>query len=284
MSQTASAAAGAAVRPAAPGGGAMNGARVAAAIALRDLRAVARARSQLYSSVLTPLMLLVFLGNGVSQGLEPSRLPAGNFTAYLVAGTVVMTSVFSSTFSSASYYRDRDSGFLRLLLSSPHDPRTVLLGKSLAALLIGAVQAFLVLAVAAPFVDFGWQHGMAAGFGLALLTVVLLNLMLTGLAQALATRVQSMQGFHLIMNLALFPLLFFSGAFFPVDGLPAWMKALAYVNPLTYAVDALQLATYATGSGGFIGYGVDFAVLAVLGAAVYALGFSRLPKLTWSGQ
>jgi ABC-2 type transport system permease protein len=86
------------------------------------------------------------------------------------------------------------------------------------------------------------------------------------------------------MNLALFPLLFFSGAFFPVDGLPAWMKVLAYVNPLTYAVDALQLATYATGSGGFIGYGVDFAVLAVLGAAVYALGFSRLPKLTWSGQ
>lgn len=257
---------------------------VAWAVAARDLRAVVRARSQLYSSVLTPLIFLVFLGNGVSHGLEPSRLPAGNFTAYLVAGTVVMTSVFSSTFSSASYYRDRDSGFLRLLLSSPHDARTVMLGKSLAALTIGVAQALVVLLVAAPFVDFGWQHGMAAGLGLALAAVVLLNLMLTGLAQALATRVQSMQGFHLVMNLALFPLLFFSGAFFPVDGLPAWMKVLAYVNPLTYAVDALQLATYATGSGGFIGYGIDFVVLAGLGAVVYALGFSRLPTLTWSGK
>ncbi len=262
----------------------MRAAAVAWAIAARDLWAVARSRSQLYSSVLTPLLFLVFLGNGVSHGLEPSRLPAGNFTAYLVAGTVVMTSVFSSTFSSASYYRDRDSGVLRLLLSSPHDARTIMLGKSLAALLIGVGQALVVLLVAAPFVDFGWQHGMAAGVALALGAVVLLNLMLTGLAQALATRVHSMQGFHLVMNLALFPLLFFSGAFFPVEGLPAWMKVLAYVNPLTYAVDALQLATYATGSEGFIGYGVDFAVLAGLGVAVYALGFSRLPTLTWSGK
>ena len=79
-------------------------------IAARDLSAIVRSRSQLYSSMLTPLLFLVFLGNGVSKGLEPANLPAGNFTAYLVAGTVVMTSVFSSTFSSASYYRDRDSG------------------------------------------------------------------------------------------------------------------------------------------------------------------------------
>lgn len=257
--------------------------RAVAVIAARDLRAVVRARSQLYSSMLTPLLFLVFLGNGVSEGLEPSRLPAGNFTAYLVAGTVVMTSVFSSTFSSASYYRDRDSGFLRLLLSSPHPARAVMLGKSLAALVIGAVQAAIVLGVAAPFVDFGWQHGVAGGLALALLTVVLLNSMLTGLAQALATRVQSMQGFHLIMNLALFPLLFFSGAFFPTEGLPAWMKVLVYVNPLTYAVDALQLATYATSSEGFVGYGVDFAVLGGLGVAVYVFGSSRVPKLTWSG-
>jgi ABC-2 type transport system permease protein len=262
----------------------VNGARVVAAIAFRDLRGVARSRSQLYSSVLTPLIFLLFLGTGVSYGLEPAGLPAGNFTAYLVAGTVVMTSVFSSTFSSASYYRDRDSGFLRLLLSSPHHPRTVLLGKSLAALVIGVVQALIVLGVAAPFVDLGWQHGIVGGLAIALLTVVLLNLMLTGLAQALATRVQSMQGFHLVMNLALFPLLFFSGAFFPVDGLPMWMKVLVYLNPLTYAVDALQLATYATGSEGFIGYKVSFAVLGVLGGLVYVFGFSRLPKLTWSGR
>ncbi|MGE3074018.1 MAG: ABC transporter permease [Dehalococcoidia bacterium] len=253
-------------------------------IARRDLGAVVRSRSQLYSSIFTPLLFLVFLGNGVSEGLEPSNLPAGNFTAYLVAGVIAMTAVFSSTFSSASYYRDRDNGLLRLMLSSPAHPRTLLLGKSLAALVIGTVQALVVLAVASPFVDFQWQHGKPAGVAIAVAAIVLLNLMLTGIAQSLASRIQTMQGFHLLMNLALFPLLFFSGAFFPLDGLPAWLEVLALINPLTYAVDALELATYASSDATFIGLGIDFVVLAVLSVAIYMLGLARTPKLTYSGS
>lgn len=248
------------------------------------MRAVTRSRSQLYSSMLTPLLFLVFLGNGVSEGLAPANLTAGNFTAYLVAGVVVMTSVFSATFSSASYYKDRDSGILRMLLSSPNSARTVLFGKSLAGVCIGVLQGSVVLLLAAPFVEFEWQYGLVPGLGVALATIVLLNVMLSGLAQALASRVETMQGFHLVMNLALFPLLFFSGAFFPVDNLPMWLEVLARINPLSYAVDALELAAYADGTAGFFGLAVDFAVLTVLAAAVYALGLARTPRLTWSGK
>lgn len=250
----------------------------------RDIRGILRSRSQLYSSILTPLLILLFLGNGVSEGLSPSKLSAGNFTAYLVAGTVVMTSVFSSTFSSASYYRDRDTGILRMFLSSPHSPRTILFGKSIAGVVIGVVQAAIVLLVAAPFVDFEWQYGVIPGLLIAIAAIVLLNIMLTGLAQALASRIQTMQGFHLIMNLALFPLLFFSGAFFPVDNLPTWLAILAHINPLSYAVDALELAAYADGTAGYFGLAIDFTVLIVLSVAVYALGLARTPKLTWSGE
>ena len=262
----------------------MNTISAVATMAQRELLNIARSRSQLYSSILTPLLFLLFLGNGVSSGLEPANLAAGNFTAYLVAGTVVMTSVFSSTFSSASYFRDRDSGVLRLLLSTPHHPRVILLGKSMASLGIGVAQALVVLVAAAPFVEFEWQYGVVAGFGVAVASVVLLNLMLTGLAQAFASRIQSMQGFHLLMNLALFPLLFFSGAFFPIDGLPLWLRVMAFANPLTYAVDAMQLAAYAGSREGFIGLPTDFAVLGTVAALVYGLGLSRIPRLTQSGQ
>jgi len=257
-----------------------------AAMALfeRDIRGVLRSRSQLYSSMVTPLLFLVFLGNGVSSGLEPTALSAGNFTAYLVAGAVVMTAVFSSTFSSASYYRDRDSGVLRMLLSSPHRPRTILLGKSLAGVTIGVVQALVVLLAAAPFVQFDWQFGVPAGIAIALAAVVLLNLLLAGVAQAFASRIQTMQGFHLLMNLALFPLLFFSGAFFPVAGLPAWLEVLARVNPLSYAVDAMQLAAYADGTDGYFGLAMDFGVLTAVSVLVYVAGLARMPRLTWSGS
>lgn len=232
----------------------------------------------------TPLILLVFLGTGVSKGLEPSNLSAGNFTAYLVAGIVVMTSVFSATFASASYYRDRDSGILRMFLSSPNSPRAILLGKSLAGVLIGSAQSLAVLLVAAPFVEFEWQYGIVRGVAMAVAAVMLLNVMLGGFAQALASRIQTMQGFHLLMNLALFPLLFISGAFFPLEDLPAWLEILARLNPLSYAVDALLLAAYADGSDGYFGLAVDFAVLGLLAMGAYALGLARTPRLTWSGE
>jgi ABC-2 type transport system permease protein len=262
----------------------MSGLSAAMALFERDLRAVARSRSQLYSSMLTPLLFLVFLGTGVSRGLEPSRLPAGNFTAYLLPGVIVMTAVFSATFSSASFYRDRDSGLLRMLLSSPAPPRTILLGKSLAGVLIGAVQGAVVLAIAAPFLDLEWQYGIVPGVLLALAAIVLLALFLAGVAQALASRIETMQGFHLLMNLVLFPLLFFSGAFFPIDNLPTWLEVLARINPLSYAVDALLLAMYADGGDGFFGLALDFAVLLGLAGVVYALSFARMPRLTWSGK
>ncbi len=262
----------------------MSAAAACTALVTRDLRSVVRSRSQLYSSILTPLLILVFLGNGVSSGLQPANLPAGGFTAYLVPGIIVMTCVFSSTFSSASFYKDRDSGLLRMLLTSPFSPRVILFGKSLAGVFIGAAQGIVVLLIAAPFVEFEYQYGVVPGLLLGAAVILLLNVFLAGVAQALASRISTIQGFHLLMNLVLFPMLFFSGAFFPLDGLPAWLEILAYLNPLTYAVDAILLAVYAENADAFIGLPIDIAVLLILAAGIYALGMVRLPRLTWSGE
>ena len=98
-----------------------------------------------------------------------------------------------------------------------------------------------------------------------------------GLAQVLASRIRTMQGFHLVMNLVLFPMLFFSGAFFPLANLPGWLYGLALVNPLTYAVDLLQLALYADGSDGYLGVGIDLAVLGTLALALFVWGMRRHP-------
>jgi ABC-2 type transport system permease protein len=233
------------------------------AVVGRDLGAVLRSRSQLYSSLLLPLMLLALLGTGVSDGLEPSALEDGNYSGFLVAGLIVMTAVFSSTFASASLYQDRANGMLRLMLVSPAPPVAVLGGKVLAAVCIGSLQAGVMLLIAAlvPGIDLNWQYGIAAGVMLSLVGIVMFNLLICGLALLLATRISTMQGFHLVMNLVLFPLLFLSGAFFPLDDLPLWLRILAYANPLTYPVDLLRLATYAEGSDGYIGVGPDLLVM-----------------------
>jgi ABC-2 type transport system permease protein len=120
------------------------------------------------------------------------------------------------------------------------------------------------VAVVVPSIDINWQYGIAGSFVLAVTGIVLLNILVCALALLLATLIRTMQGFHLVMNLVLFPLLFFSGAFFPLEDLPVWLKVLAYANPLTYAVDLLQLALYAEGSDGYIGVLPDLLVILVL--------------------
>ncbi len=253
------------------------------ALLRRELLGVLRSRSQLYSSVLVPLVILGVLGAGVSEGLEPQGLSDGGYAGYLLGGAVAMASVFAATFASASYYRDRDTGMLRAMLTSPHDPRVLLLGRSLGAVVLGTLQGLVVFAAGAPFVDLEWQYSVAGGVGIVVLVLVLFNLALAGIAQALASRISTMQGFHLLMNLVLFPLLFVSGAFFPVEGLPAWLEVLARVNPLAYAVDALHLAAYAGSDEEYFGLAVDFLVLAGLVLLTNLPGLARRPRLTWSG-
>lgn len=225
--------------------------------------------------MLFPLLLLAILGAGVSDGLDPRNID--DYVTFLTPGMIVMTALFSSTFSSASYYQDRDSGILRVMLASPQSPRVVLLGKTLYAVVVGAAQALLVLAVAAaiPAIHFQWHYGVTQSFALTLLTIVLLNCFLSGLGQLLASRIHSMQGFHLVMNLVLFPFLFFSGAFFPLTNLPEWLKVLGRLNPLSYAVDVMHLTLYADNSAGYFGLPLDFAVLTLLAVAVLYLGTGR---------
>jgi ABC-2 type transport system permease protein len=249
------------------------------ALLVRDLRSFFRSRSQLYSSVFFPLMLLAILGVGVEDGLDPRNID--DYVTFLTPGMIVMTALFSSTFSSATYYQDRDSGILRVLFASPHSQRVILLGKTLSSAVIGVAQALIVLGVAAaiPAIHFHWQYGVPGSIALTAFSVVLLNLFLSGLGQMLASRIRSMQGFHLVMNLVLFPFLFFSGAFFPLDELPIWLKLLGRINPLSYGVDLMHLSLYAQSSDGYFGLPVDLAVLTLLAVAVFYAGTSRSTSL-----
>lgn len=244
------------------------------ALLARDLRAFVRSRSQLYSSLLLPLMLLAILGTGVTEGLDPSRVPDGDYVTYLVPGIIAMTALFSSTFSGASFYQDRDSGMLKVILTAPHSPRVAALGKSLSATAIGSLQALVVLLIAVvyPAIHLEWQFGGGGGVVLAVVAILLLNVILAGLGQALASRIRTMQGFHLIMNLVLLPLLFLSGAFFPLSDLPEWLKTLARLDPLSYAVDLLHLALRAESSEGYFGLQLDLPVLGALAVAVFYWG------------
>jgi ABC-2 type transport system permease protein len=60
-----------------------------------------------------------------------------------------------------------------------------------------------------------------------------------------ASRIQKMEGFQVVMQMLLMPMLFLSGALFPLNGLPSWLTVITRLNPLTYAVDPLRRVVFA---------------------------------------
>jgi ABC-2 type transport system permease protein len=51
---------------------------------------------------------------------------------------------------------------------------------------------------------------------------------------------RSQQGFQLVMQLLIFPLIFLSGVFFPINNVPQWLEVISKINPVTYGVDAIR--------------------------------------------
>jgi ABC-2 type transport system permease protein len=85
-----------------------------------------------------------------------------------------------------------------------------------------------------------------------------------------------MQGFQLIMNLIVMPLVFLSGALFPLTGLPSAMYAVVRANPLSYGVDALRALLIDVGH---FGLATDFAVLVTVATALVAVGTYLFSKI-----
>lgn len=74
---------------------------------------------------------------------------------------------------------------------------------------------------------------------------MLMAVAMTAFGGFIASRIEKIEGFQVVMRLLLFPMLFLSGALFPLKGLPAWLAVITRVNPLTYAVDPLRHVVFA---------------------------------------
>ncbi len=216
------------------------------AMAWRQLLRFKTARSRVMNAIVFPLIWLVFFGLGWSAafnlaGPMVSRLFGGlSYLEFLAPGIVVM-SVFTGGFGSGlGIIWDREFGYFKEILVSPAPRPALLLGRlfgdSLTALIQGAIMAVLVSLVA------GWPGAVPLLLGLAAAFVAAVASAAMGSFIALSMR--SPEGFHMVVNLIMMPMLFISGAFYPIDPLPAWLKAFAYINPLYYAVDLARGLMY----------------------------------------
>ncbi len=106
--------------------------------------------------------------------------------------------------------------------------------------------------------------------------MALVALLFTAMGTAIASLLEDMQGFQMIMNFLVMPLFFLSGALFPLQGLPKVIVLFSSLNPLSYGVDGLRGAFI---SQAYFGFGIDFAVLAGISALLLVIGSYLFSKI-----
>lgn len=216
----------------------------AVSLCWRELIRFVRQRSRIIGALATPILFWIVIGAGMGRSFR-SEMPGGNnFIEYFFPGTLVMILLFTAIFSEISIIEDRREGFLQSVLVAPVSRMAIVLGKVLGGTLLASAQGILFLLLA-PLV--GIKLGVSS-FLAAVVVTFIVSFALSGLGFCIAWRMNSTQGFHVIMNLFLIPMWFLSGAMFPAEGAKGVMRWLMSVNPLTYGVSALRQALYWTSS------------------------------------
>lgn len=204
-------------------------------VSYRELLRFVSERSRLIGSFAQPLVFLIIFGAGFGN-LIGSVAPGVNFIQFMYPGIIAMGVLTTSLFAGVSIVWDREFGFLRELLVAPLGRTGIVLGKAVGACAVALLQVALMLLIA-PVLGVELNLGMVV----TLIPVVLvLSVALSGLGILIASFMRSQQGFQLLIQLLIFPLIFLAGVFFPINQAPEWLQVISKFNPLTYGVDAIR--------------------------------------------
>lgn len=238
---------------------------------IREIRSFYRQRSRVIGGLATPLVIWLLLSSGFSTSLQTGINSDAGSLSFFFPGALVLAVLFAAIFSNISVIEDRREGFLLSVLVAPVSRIALVLGKLLGASTIGTFQGMILLPLA-PLAGISIE---ASRIPLLLVIILLLSFGLTGLGFFFAWWLNSVQGFHSVMNILLMPIWMLSGAVFPAEGASTWIQFVMVVNPVAYGVAAVR---HFLGPGGVTGdppFLLCLIVMTVFGAATLAAAFFR---------
>lgn len=216
--------------------------RTARMVWQRELIRFARTRTRILTGLTQPVLFLFVLGYGISPLV--GTVGGFDFRKFVFPGVVAMSVVSTAIFSAVSIVWDREFGFLREMLVAPVSRTALVMGKAAGGATVATLQGSIMLALA-PVIGVRLTWALTG-------EIVGLELLMAGALTAfgvfVASRISRMESFQVVMQLVLLPMLFLSGAMFPLSGLPAWLSAMTRINPLTYAVDPIRRVVFAAQS------------------------------------
>lgn len=199
-----------------------------------------------------------------TKGLVPGK---PNYFQFVAPGVIAMVTMMAVMMGLAgSIAREKEQGTLDGILVAPVSRFSIIMGKTGAQTVRGLLQGAIVLILAMTLF-----HVKVYGNFLIMLVVIILGIFsFVGLGILVSAAVEEQETAMTIMMTVTFPMLFLSGAFFPLQQMPGFMQAISKCVPLTYEVEALrQVVVLGAGLGE-----VMKPLLILLGFGVATLGIS----------
>ncbi len=235
----------------------------------REFKVFLREKSRIISSLFTPLLWIVVFGGGLGSSVS---LGGTNYQVFIFPGILTMTILFSSIFFGLYIVWDKKIDFFKEVLVAPLSRLTIFAGKTLGGCTDALIQGSLMLA-------FGVILGISYSVQMVVQTMIFMLVLaaaVVSIGLILGSFMESPEGFNLIVSFLVFPLFFLSGALFPIDNLPSWLRAFTTLNPVTYAVDGMRGVMLGMSTFPVI---MDFGVLlgfAVVMIVIGSIAFSRM--------
>lgn len=220
---------------------------------LRQMKKYRRSGLRMFLSVVQPLVYFLALGYGFNSIFQQAG--RGSYIQFIVPGVIAQTILFTSIFWGANIIFDKQFGFLKETLVAPVSRITVMLGGALGGATIGVIQGIVLFLIA---LIFGFHPHHWPALLLTFLFMGMLSFAMVSFSSAIGAVVNDMPSFMAVTNFLVVPLFFLSGSMFPLDNIPGVMKAIASVNPLSYAVDAMRSTLI---NQTHFGLGIDFIVM-----------------------
>lgn len=174
--------------------------------------------------------------------------------------------------TSMSLAKEKELGTIETIISSPLSKFEILVGKTLPFFILASMNFPIIMLVSHLGFDVPIR-GSLLWLGVSTITYIFTTVCIGVFISTLAkTQQQSMMGGFIF----LFPAMLLSGAFFPVENLPFWIKPLAYINPQTYYLSVLRNILLKGGSNEFIIFNVT--MTALIGVIIFILSVNRFKQ------
>jgi ABC-2 type transport system permease protein len=168
------------------------------------------------------------------EGVVSGHTSYFDFIAPGIMAMTVMMSVMTGL--PAAISQEKEVGTLDGMMVAPINRLSIIVGKTLAQTARGLLQGVLILILASVLFGVSIQGSILLVFGLLLLGVF----SFVGLGVVLTSFAKDQETAMMVMMTLMFPMMFLSGVFFPVQQMPWYMQTISKVFPLTYAADALR--------------------------------------------